>query len=65
MTISRPEDGPGDPSPSDTAKVRRCLRCRAPFPSEWAGERVCSRCKRSAAWSTGALLRPGLSGAKR
>ncbi len=65
MTNSRPEDGPGDPSPSDTPKVRRCLRCGAPFPSEWAGERVCSRCKRSAGWRVGVPLRPGLSGTRR
>jgi len=65
MTISRQQVAPGDQSPSNTPKVRQCLRCRAPFPSEWAGERICSRCKRSAGWCTGVLLRPGLSGAKR
>lgn len=29
-----------------SAKVRRCLRCDAPFPSTWAGHRFCALCRR-------------------
>jgi hypothetical protein len=65
MSISRPKAAPSDYSPSDLPKIRQCLRCEAAFPSEWSGERICARCKRSAAWCTGVLLRPGLSGARR
>ncbi len=37
------------------AKTRKCLVCKATFPSAWAGERVCRRCKATSAWRGGAL----------
>ena len=36
-------------------KIRKCLICRAPFPSGGAGERICRRCKDTAAWRSGAF----------
>jgi hypothetical protein len=36
-------------------KTRKCLICRAPFPSAWAGERICRRCKSTEAWRRGSL----------
>ena len=56
MTSSPPTNAPGDLSPRDVPKARRCLRCQATFHSEWAGERICSRCKRTAAWRNGVPL---------
>lgn len=34
-------------------QVRRCLRCRTAFHSEWSGERICARCKGTTAWRRG------------
>gem|GEM_PF-1030823 len=34
-------------------KVRKCLRCKKPFESEWIGERICKRCKNSGVWKQG------------
>lgn len=31
-------------------KIRKCMMCQRPFPSEWAGERICRKCKSTAAW---------------
>ena len=39
--------------PSERPKLRRCLLCKAEFPSAWAGERLCSRCKNTAKWRNG------------
>jgi len=56
MTDSPASVAPSDQRPSDISKVRRCLKCRATFPSEWSGERICSRCKHSNAWRTGVSI---------
>ena len=40
----------------DTAKIRRCLKCRNEFPSEWAGERICARCKNKNEWRNSSPL---------
>ena len=37
----------------DVPKRRACLRCTAPFDSEWSGQRICPHCKSSATWRTG------------
>lgn len=34
-------------------KIRACLVCKTPFPSEWAGERICPDCKKSVNWRRG------------
>jgi hypothetical protein len=52
-TDSRDEDSGVDTGPKMEAKVRKCLMCREPFPSEWAGERICRKCKSTAAWRNG------------
>ncbi len=39
-------------------KHRKCLRCHAPFMSEWLGERICGKCKASKLWRQGMLLQP-------
>ena len=36
----------------DPAMIRKCMKCRADFPSGGAGERICTRCKSSALWRT-------------
>jgi hypothetical protein len=36
-------------------RIRPCLICKSPFPSEWHGERICRRCKSSVAWRSGVL----------
>jgi hypothetical protein len=51
-----------DQSIEDNPKVRRCLRCKASFGSQWAGERICPRCKRSTAWQKGMPSRYRSSG---
>ena len=40
-------------NPKDVPKLRKCLRCKADFQSEWSGERVCRRCKASSTWRNG------------
>ena len=40
-------------SESDTAKLRRCLKCQTPFHSAWEGHRVCDRCKHTSGWREG------------
>lgn len=42
----------------DVSKVRKCLRCKATFPSKWSGERICARCKSSNSWRNGMPFRP-------
>jgi hypothetical protein len=44
-----------EPSRTSEAKIRKCLICRAPFPSAWSGERICRRCKSSSTWRSGVL----------
>lgn len=65
MSESPKADTPGDSSPVDAAKTRRCLRCKTAFPSEWAGERICSRCKGTAAWRNGTPPRSHPAGGRR
>lgn len=49
----------------DVPKIRRCLRCKEEFPSQWSGERVCSRCKSTNAWRSGLPLKTSAAGNKR
>lgn len=49
----------------DDPKERRCLRCKAAFPSRWNGERICRRCKGSSAWRMGQPLATSSSGGRR
>ncbi len=44
---------------------RKCLRCHAPFMSEWPGERICEKCKASSAWRQGMPLQPLKMGGRR
>ena len=37
----------------DAARTRQCLKCTAPFFSQWNGERICKRCKASKSWQNG------------
>ena len=37
----------------DEVMMRRCLKCRESFESNWAGERVCKTCKSRDEWRTG------------
>jgi hypothetical protein len=37
------------------SKIRKCLKCRLPFPSAWSGERVCRRRKSTATWRSSVL----------
>ncbi len=62
MTNPPAADAPGGQPSRDAPKLRRCLRCKATFPSEWSGERICSRCKKSNAWRNGAPFAPRRSG---
>ena len=39
--------------PNPEAKMRKCLKCRDDFLSEWSGERVCKACKDTDAYKTG------------
>lgn len=58
MTAGEPTADAADVRPSqDTPRMRRCLRCRATFPSEWSGERICRRCKGTSTWRNGAPIR--------
>jgi hypothetical protein len=41
---------PTDTRSRDVPMVRKCLKCRATFQSDWAGERVCSHCKSLTSW---------------
>ncbi len=34
------------PRESDKPKMRKCLRCRVAFLSEWSGNRSCTQCLR-------------------
>ncbi len=57
MTSSPATDAPSDQPVWDVPKVRKCLKCKAKFRSEWCGERICSRCKSSNAWQNVAPVR--------
>ncbi len=46
-------------------KHRKCLRCHAPFMSEWPGERICGKCKASNAWRQGTPLQLPKMGGRR
>jgi uncharacterized paraquat-inducible protein A len=65
MTCCPGKETPSDQLTNDASKIRRCLRCRATFNSEWAGERVCSHCKSSTTWRNGTPLRSFASGGRR
>lgn len=41
-----------EPEPVAEPKTRLCLRCKAPFQSQWSGERICRRCKSAKIWRT-------------
>lgn len=58
MTSSMAKGSLAETPAPDVAKVRKCLRCRDSFPSQWSGERICARCKSSTAWRNGEALRP-------
>jgi hypothetical protein len=47
----------GDLPRRGDAKMRECLKCKAPFTSMWNGERICGHCKKSQAWRSGAPSR--------
>lgn len=47
-------DNPDIDTPAtETAKLRRCLKCRSEFSSAWEGHRMCDRCKHTSAWREG------------
>ena len=64
MTAAPKIDAASDQPTWDVPKVRRCLRCKDEFRSEWSGERVCPRCKNTNAWRSGEMLRSRPTGNK-
>jgi hypothetical protein len=55
MSAPPPSDDQLERSAEITPKLRRCLRCKSEFNSEWAGERICRRCKGTVGWRKGAI----------